>query len=194
MVKPLTTYLSRTQWSRQLVVLDPTSEDITSPLWGRYSHELRTLDFRLPDGYKQEEAGYWKEQEENISKALDTVRNSLTSWRSISSMPPAVVEVGYMGIVGGWVVAEDGATSVEGSGGGEGDMNRRRWAGIFGWRDESCERKAWGEDGVGEGQACLQSLGSLADGVGERWHATPFEMLGDGDPRFQFSSSDEDDS
>lgn len=193
-VKPLTEHLSGAQWSRQLIALDSTSTDITSPLWGRFRYELRVLDFRVPDECKQEPVEYWKEQEDKVIKVLETVRRALTMFGWIRSMPPAVKELGHLGIVGGWVLAEDGTALREGSGEGVADMKSRKWAGILGWGNESGERKAWGEDGTGQGQECLQSLCSIADGIEQRWHATTFEVLGDGNHRYAFPSSDEDDS
>lgn len=133
------------------------------------------------------------EKEKKVSKALGTVRDNLTSCRWIGSIPSTVQELGYMGLVGGWVVAEDGPTFREGSEKGVANMKSGKWAGILGWQDKSGERRAWGEEGTtGPGQDCLQSLGSIANGVGQRWHATRFEVLY-GDPRFAFPSSDEDD-
>lgn len=192
-VKPLTQHLPGIQWSRQVVALDATSVDITSPLWGPFHYELRILDFRLPDGHESGPAEYWMEQEKNISKTLGTVRDTLTMFRRIGSMPSAVEELGYLGLVGGWVVAEDGAALREGSEKGGANTKSRKWAGILGWQDKSGERKAWGEEGMGPGQECLQSLGSIAGGVGQRWHTTRFDVLENGDPKWAFSSSDEDD-
>ena len=80
------------------------------------------------------------------------------------------------------------------SGEGVADMKSKKWASLLGWAKESGERKAWGEEGAGSGQECLQSLGSIADGIGQRWYAMKFEMLWDRNQKFAFSSSDEDDS
>ena len=192
-VEPLSEHLSGTGWSRQLVALHSTSVDITSPLWGAFNYEFRVLDFRFPNGHEQGPAGYWKQQEEKTNTALRAVRDTLTPFSRIGSMPRAVEELGYLGLAGGWVVAEDGANLRESSQDGLADMKRRRWTGILGWRDESGERKAWGEEGTGPGQKCLQSLGSTTDVVGQRWHATKFEIPGDGNQRYAFSSSDDDD-
>ena len=54
---------------------------------------------------------YWQEQEEKISKALGTIRNTLT----IGSVPSVVAKLGYLGSIGGWVVAEDGAALRQGT-------------------------------------------------------------------------------
>ena len=193
-VKPLSEHLSGTQWSRQLVTLDSTSVDTMSSLWGPFNYELRILDFRYPDDRQRGLTGYWTEQEENISKVLGTIRDTLTSFNRIGSMPPAVEELGYLGLAGGWVVSEDGAALREDSKKGVADKMSRKWAGILGWRDESGERKAWGEEGAETAQECLQSLISIPDGVGHRWHATKLEVLGDGSQRYAFSSSDDDES
>ena len=108
-------------------------------------------------------------------------------------MPPAVEDLGYLGLAGGWVVSEDGATLRDDPEEGITDMASRKWTGILGWRDESGERKAWREVGAGMEQECLQTLGSISGGVGQRWHATKFEVLGDGSPRYALSSSDDND-
>lgn len=162
--------------------------DITSALWGPFHYEIRVLNFLLPNEHKQAPQEYWKEQEEKISKMLGTIRHTMTSFSSIGSLPPATAELGFLGLVGGWVVAEDGSQD------GAANMKRRKWAGILGWQNETCERKAWGEDNSGPGQECLQSLVSSADGAGQRWHAVKFELLGDGNQKYALSSSDEDDT
>ena len=164
-----------------------------SSLWGPFNYELRILDFRVPDDRQQSLTEYWKEQEEKISKVLGTIRDTLTSFNRIGSMPPAVEELGYLGLAGGWVMSEYGAALQEDSEKSVADKISRKWAGILGGRDESGERKAWGEEGAEAGQECLQSLVSISDGVGQRWHATDFEMLGDSSQRYAFSSSDDDD-
>ena len=192
--KALGEYLTDTKWSRQLVALDPTSVDITSSLWGPFYYEVRVLDFRVPVDCQQSLSEYWTEQEDKLSKALGTIRDTLTSFRRIGLMPPGVEELGYLGLVGGWVVAEDGAALRDSSGGIADEKRTRKWAGILGWRDESCERKAWAEDGAGLGQECLQLLNSISGEVGQRWHVTRFEVLRGGNQRYAFSSNDDDDS
>lgn len=167
--------------------------DITSPLWGLFNYELRILNFRFSDERKEPPTEYWKEQEGKISNALEFIRDTLTSFCRIGPMPPAVEGLGYLGLVGGWVVAEDGPALREGLEAGVATTKSRRWAGILGWRDERGERKAWGEEGAGPGQECLHSLGSIANEVGQRWHATRFEALEDCNQRYAFSDSDEDD-
>ncbi|KAL8785852.1 MAG: hypothetical protein Q9195_008476 [Heterodermia aff. obscurata] len=94
-------------------------------LWGTFHYEIRVLNFSLPEGHKQDPKEYWKEQEEKISKILGTVRHTMTSFSSIGSLPPATAELGFLGLVGGWVVAEDGSQ--------EGPVNTetRRWIGIL---------------------------------------------------------------
>ena len=162
--------------------------DITSALWGTFHYEIRVLNFSLPERLKQDPKGYWKEKEEKISMILGTIRHTMTSFSSIGSLPPATARLGFLGLVGGWVVAEDGSQE------GPANTETRRWIGILGWQNESCERKAWGEDNSGPGQECLQLLVSSADGAGQRWHAVKFEVLGDGNQKYAFSSSDEDDT
>ena len=191
-VKPLNEYLTGTKWSRQLLALDPNSVDITSPLWGPFYYEVRILDFRVPDDWKRGVAEYWTEQEDKLSKILNTIRNSLTSFSTIGSMPPTVEDLGYLDLTGGWVLDEDSAALHEGLEDNVVDKKSRKWAGILGWRDESCERKAWAEDGAGPGQECLQSLISISGEVAQRWHATIFEVSGNGNQRYAFSSSDDD--
>ena len=123
-------------------------------------------------------------QEENVGKMLVTLRDTLSSFSRIGSSPPAVADLGYLGLVGGWVTPQHGseADAV--------DMKSSKWVGILGWRDESGERIAWGDD-AGPGQECLRSLCSIAEGAGQRWHATKFERLGDSNHKYAFSSSDE---
>ena len=46
------------------------------------------------------------------------------------------------------------------------DMNSNKWVGMLGWRDNSGEHIAWGDD-PGPGQESRRSLGSIADGPGQ---------------------------
>ena len=197
MIKPLIEHLSEAQWSRQLIALDATSVDTTSVLWGAFTFELRILEFQLPDEQDQRPTEYWEEKEEKISKALVAIRDTLTSFRYITghdTLPPAIRDLGYQGLVGGWIVAEDGFGSSASLEADTGNPQSRKWAGIFEWTHKDGERKAWGEDGNDTGQECLQSLISMAEEVGQRWHTTNFETLGDHNEKYTFSSSDEDEA
>lgn len=70
---------------------------------GSLSYGFRVLDTRVSDRWKQGFlTEYWKEQEEMIGKALGTIRDTLISWGRIGAMPPAVQELGYLGLCGGW--------------------------------------------------------------------------------------------
>lgn len=180
------------QWSHLVFVPDETSCDIASPLWGAFRCEIRVLNFRCPDRYAATVLEFWKEQEQRMEEALKVLDASLLPSSSLQSMPPSIHELGYLGLVGGWVVGEDGATRPDTVADESERRLGRKWVAVFGWQSYDGERKAWGEGVPGEGQECLVKVSAIADGLEQRWHIDRFGTPRIGGQKYEFPSSDED--